>query len=282
MKKQTLGLVFIVVFGLLMVGFAGVGFYLYRQNCLLRKTYTLNQAELTALHDELAKVNKNDYWNILQAKSYIGLANATLLANNDIKAAKKLLVLAQDNLHSEKNSEIKDAIKQKIAELSSKNTINQSQLIADLNVIEQSIINLRELPGHVIKKPTNKVKGSNDEVTKSFWQKITKNSLDVMRNMVILQKSDVDMQPLFSSKYQLYLKEKMLLVVEEMRLAVLTYNKVVFKDACARLSKLIKAYAMHNITDKQMLLTKLGQIKSTFDNGESVSLENLNLMFASE
>ncbi|MDI9819563.1 MULTISPECIES: uroporphyrinogen-III C-methyltransferase [unclassified Legionella] len=217
---------------------------------------------LDALEKELqSAIQQRSYqrenWVLLKARYYLELAEINAHWSSDQQATIALLQQADRllvNLSSQQLYAIRQAIAQEITELQALPKIDSAGLLSQLDAIQNNI------SGLPLKRPLSKEKKVNQvtaEKKTSSWREQLRDSLNSFEKLIVIRRTDEEIQPLLSPIHQTVLQDIIRMNLQEAQWAVLQTNPVVYQLALKQALQNIKRTFDENSSQTQALIKQL-------------------------
>lgn len=251
------------------------------QSTLENKFNNLNKELQTAMQQRLYQ---NQDWLLLKARYYLELAQINEHWSDNFNAAIALLQQADrllQQLNAPKIFAVRQAIAKEIAELKAIPVIDIAGLLSRLDAAQISVSNLT-IQSTIAESETTAKPETPKTSNPSAWRARFQDSVNLLEKLVVVRRTNEDINPLMSPLLESILRESIRLNLQEAQWAVLNNNDTVYqmalKQAILNLKRTFDEQGHKtNVLIKQ--LTELQQIKLTREKPiTGVALPLLNQM----
>jgi uroporphyrin-3 C-methyltransferase len=232
------------------------------------------KTDLTTLKttdEALLTRTQNPSFQTAELEYLVRLANTRLLATRDVKATIALFTLAQTKIQALNDlslSRLSDAITQDITLLQKSDLPDVTDLWLKVStVIEQT----RQLSPEMIAsnanqtkttEPTSKIEPSLSRT--DIWKKRFFESLETIKDLVKIRRSTQAVEPILSETQKNLIQENLRVLLEQIRLAILTNDDKIYQQALQDTQEwLLRYYGNTNrqVQEIQNTLTGLSTIQ---------------------
>lgn len=197
-----------------------------------------------------------------EASYLIHMANLQLLISHDPNAALNLMMLANkqlDQISSPNVVALKHAVAKDLVALKKTPRINTAQLLARLNQVEMDVQNLPAFP---TEPPSPTASTDKQSTTALPWYKKLGNSLNGLKQFVIIRHNKKPIKPLLSEEQLLFLKQNVQLKILHAQWAVLDRNSELYQQSLTNAQQLLEEHypdqnAMTNVLNDITALLKV-------------------------
>lgn len=170
-------------------------------------------------------------WVLLKARYYLELAQINAVWGRDIQVTSDLLEHADTllkDLHDQGVLDVRRAIAQEIAAVKAVEPIDVAGLLSQLDAAQDLTRSLVPLliPGQMI---DHNAIPSDSKTEMRGWRARLQESLHALKTLVVIRRTDADVQPFATPAYVALLRERIQLGLEETQLAVLQGNEALFQ-----------------------------------------------------
>lgn len=228
-----------------------------QQQSLIQK----NQLELQQLTQ--GKEGNAIGWIIAEIDYLVQQANLVLQTNHDKTVALSLLQAAYQKIMN--NSDIRlypinQALNHDINALQTAPAVDRAELLSRLTNINQQIQQLPLVPNYLNQKATSEPITKNNTTQVSPWQIALAKSLEMMRQIVIIQKHQA-VTPLLSDEQALFLRQNIMLMLGQAQWAVLQNNQVIYNKSLQQTIEWLQRFFIVNPSTNQTLLAQLKELQ---------------------
>jgi uroporphyrin-3 C-methyltransferase len=220
----------------------------------------LNKELQTAMSQRLYQ---NQDWILLKARYYLELAqiNAHWSDNYDTTIA---LLLQADTLLNQLNTpkvfDIRQVIAKEIAQLKALPALDLAGLLSQIDAAQLSVSNLTiqsTIDEEKATNPSELPQSSNP----SSWRTRFKDNVKLLEKLVVVRRTDENIQPLMSPLFESIIRESIRLNLQEAQWAVLNNNSAVYQLALKQASTNIKRIFNEKEPNTAALLNQLSELQ---------------------
>jgi uroporphyrin-3 C-methyltransferase len=212
----------------------------------LQQLQTEHKTMATHLTEELNKLNtkmltetvtpqntqKENSWMLAKIDYLVRQAALTLQLTRDVKTAEILLHAALEHLQTLKDPKLlplQESLLHELHALEAVTLPNLEELWLKISLLIEEVPTLT-LTSPQIAEPTTSVENPAPEtVNASAWQAALKKSLTAMKDIVKIRKHSKPIDPLLSEPEILYEKQRLSLMLEEIRFAILMPKPLIYQ-----------------------------------------------------
>lgn len=226
---------------------------------LVKELQTLRQGDLSL-------------WYVAEAANLVRLANDLLQFSDNSDAAIKLLQRAAALLQNQNDANlfaVKKVLNESLAQLSSLPQINITDIYLKLLAVSTQIDKLN-LPTAVIAQTSNALPSVNPELP--WWQRGVQQSVEVLRKIVIIRKTDAQTPPVIMPDEKNFLYQN---IVAQMNISIwglLHRNQTIYQAGLFQAALWIKTYFVQSDALTQNVLQQITALQAM-----SVSQRELSL-----
>lgn len=229
------------------------------QSNLQSKIDNLNKVLETAMSQRLYQ---NQDWLLLKARYYLELAQINTHWSVNYTTTISLLQQA-DKLLNQSNApqifDIRQAIAKEIAQLRAVPTLDIAGLLSQLDAAQASVNNLTLQANIEENNAINQTE--NTQTSNSSWRTRFKDSMQLLQKLVIVRRTDENIQPLMSPLYESILRESIKLNLQEAQWAILNNDPDVYQLALKQASTNIKKVFNEKAQSTTALLNQLKELQ---------------------
>lgn len=230
----------------------------------------MEQARLEKMSNDilslLKKSNKTSSdWQLLEINHLLRMADMALRFNRDVPGAIALLENAKmqlNNINDPTLQELQTAIATIVLSLKSLPTINLSDILTRINAIKNQITNLPlQITLSQDQKKSDLTESKNTDQTISRWRKTWEESLDVLKEIVVIRRHDKPIEPLINPKEENYLIQRLMLMLEQAQWAAIHGQEETYTFSLNQASTWIKQFYNIQNPATQSLLSELATLQ---------------------
>lgn len=205
-------------------------------------------------------------WALLKARYYLELAQINAYWSDDPETTSAMLIQADAlllNTHDQRVFDVRRAISEENAQLQLIKKIDETGIITQLESAqasaEQLIVNAVRVP----KAENAALTEDNTPESKipEAWRQRLKNSLNLLKTLVVIRHTDEDIQPLVTPAYASMLRESVKLTLQEAQLAVLQHNQALYQLTLRQaVNKITQSFDVHD-SNAEALLKNLNELQ---------------------
>jgi uroporphyrin-3 C-methyltransferase len=248
----------------------------------LTKTQNELQTQLTSLHQQLQtalqqRLYQSKDWLLLKVRYFLELAEINAHWTDNSEATIALLQQADALLaevHDSRFFTVRQLIKKEMVQLQALPSLDITGLLSQLDAAQSAVL---KLP---LKPTVTAVKNPSSTNPSSTWQARLKESMNLLGQLVVVRRHDGDILPLPSEAYELMLREKVQLNLQETQWAVLQHDEALYQFSLTQAIKTTKdSFDLDKPETKAIIeqLTQLQQVHLTKQKpmlGQSLPLLN--------
>lgn len=220
----------------------------------------LNKELQTAMSQRLYQ---NQDWILLKARYYLELAQINAHWSDNYKTTIALLLQADtllNQLSTPKIFDIRQVIAKEIAQLKALPAPDLAGLLSQLDAAQLSVSNLTiqsTIDEEKVTTPSELPQSSNP----SSWRTRFKDNVKLLEKLVIVRRTDENIQPLMSPLFESLIRESIRLNLQEAQWAILNHNSAVYQLALKQASTNIKRIFNEKEPNTAALLNQLSELQ---------------------
>lgn len=248
----------------------------------LNKTQGKLKAQLTSMDQQLQtalqqRLYQSKDWLLLKVRYFLELAEINAHWTDNSEATIALLKQADALLaevHDSRFFTVRQHIQKELVQLQALPSLDVTGLLSQLDAAQSAIL---QLP---LKPTVAAVKNPSSKNPSSTWQARLKESMNLLGQLVVVRRHDGDLLPLPSQAYELMLREKIQLNLQETQWAVLQHDEAVYQFSLTQAIKTTEdSFDLDKPETKAIIkqLTQLQQVHLTKQKpmlGQSLPLLN--------
>ena len=228
----------------------------------LNQQVTQNQQALAKLEiHEIARQKEAEALVLLQKNiinQYVDTANLVLSSNQDTKTA----ILLLDAAKKYADSQVLAGLDKKIALLKAINLVNGEELIAQMDIIGQSINSLSIIPNTAPTAATKVTTPCQQSVAVKYSQIISKfwtQLLASLKDIVIIRHHDLE--PYIYSQQEATVRFNLDAKLMQAQLAVIQKHDAIYHSCLTQMTNMIQKYFIGTSGEKEQVLQAIAQLQ---------------------
>lgn len=273
-----------LIFFLIIILFAGIGSFTW-QNYQLQKQ---NSQQIKNLQNAIQNIQQNinqqnenitnvqqtmqnfiatssrsaKDWVVPEIEYLINSADINLRFNHNIPATIKLLQAADkraEKLSDPALIDLRTALANDINALSAAPKVDTYGIALQIDAFSNQIMQVPVTP-NALPQQSTRLKTQNLNTDKTFWEKLSKQSLQKLQHILIIKHHSQKIEPLLPEE-QIYLKENIRLLLEQAKIGVLHRNIKIYAFSLKRAQQLITVCFENNLSAVQNVLDALQNLQ---------------------
>lgn len=225
-----------------------------------RSLELVKQQEKMIADWQAAQAGNNDQWYLAEAQYLVRLAHdyAQFYSTTMILS---LLQKADEALQNVKNlnvTALRQALANDIANVQAVQQIDVTTLYLQLTAIDQQI---NQIP-LAITTQINTTATTTNSTERSWWQKGFDQSLQMLRQIVIVRNTNTNVTPLILPEEKMFLYQNLHAQLENAMWGLLHHNRAIYKTSIQRASEWIKKYFNQENTTTATVLHNLQNLEN--------------------